>query len=141
MDTTLLLARWLQDYSQTLRPTLGVQRYRWASAPGTRWKQLPMGTGTYWGGEPAAQLLLQEKHSSPTRFTLYSPSLPAWGLVSDPVAGPLEILAPPFPLPKLAGMSGLGHPLLVYTDLRLSERAFDQGLAQGVLKRYLAHLL
>ncbi|MGI4823588.1 MAG: type IV toxin-antitoxin system AbiEi family antitoxin [Janthinobacterium lividum] len=135
LDTKALLARWVQDYATQLRPTLGARRYRWATAPGMRWRQLPMVTGSYWGGEPAARLLLQDS-SSPTSFTLYSPSLPAWGLVPDPVAGSIEVLAPPFPLPKLAGKGGVAHPLLVYTDLLLSSRALDRDFAPCIRDRW-----
>jgi len=140
VDTKLLLARWLEDYSYLLRPTLGAQRYRWKTAPSVRWRQLPMVTGAYWGGEPAARLLLQEKHSSPRSFTLYSDCLPDWGLVPDPVAGSLEVLAPPFPLPQLAGTGGIAHPLLVYTDLLLSSQASAQHIACQLRARYLPHL-
>lgn len=140
VDTEILLARWLEDYSQILRPTLGARRYRWTTAPGTRWRQLPMVTGAYWGGEPAARLLLQEKHSSPKSFTLYSDCLPDWGLVPDSVAGSVEVLAPPFPLPQLAGTGGIAHPLLVYTDLLLSGQASAQHIAYQLQARYLPHL-
>lgn len=141
LNTDALLTHWVQNYAEVLRPILSPQRYRWATALSTRWRQLPMVTGAYWGGEPAARLLLQEKHSSPTSLTLYSPCLPDWGLVPDPVTGPVEIMTPPFPLPTLAGTSGIAHPLLVYTDLLLSSRVSDQELAQQIRSRYLAHLL
>ena len=140
VDTKSLLARWMQDYSQILRPTLGARRYRWTTAPGMRWRQLPMVTDSYWGGEPAARLLLQEKHSAPKSFTLYSTYLPNWGLVPDPVAGSVEVLAPPFPLPQLAGTSGIAHPLLVYTDLLLSDQTSDQHIAYQLRARHLPHL-
>ncbi|WP_369810632.1 type IV toxin-antitoxin system AbiEi family antitoxin [Hymenobacter cheonanensis] len=135
LHTEALLARWVQDYATQLRPTLGAQRYRWATAPGMRWRQLPMVTGSYWSGEPAARLLLQDG-SSPTSFTLYSPSLPVWGLVPDPASGTVEVLAPPFPIPKLAGSGGLAHPLLVYTDLLLSSKASDRELALCIRERW-----
>ncbi len=141
LNLNALLARWVQDYSDVLRPSLNARRYRWATAPGIRWAQLPMVTGAYWGGEPAARLLLQEKRSSLTSFTLYSPCLPNWGLIPDPSTGPVEILAPPFPLPELAGTRGIAHPLLVYTDLLRSSRAFDQELAQQLQTHHLTHLL
>lgn len=141
LNLNALLARWVQDYSDVLRPTLNAQCYRWATAPGIRWAQLPLVTGAYWGGEPAARLLLQEKRSSPTSFTLYSPCLPNWGLIPDPSTGPVEILAPPFPLPELAGTKGIAHPLLVYTDLLRSGRTIDQELAKQLRTRHLAHLL
>lgn len=140
LNTDALLARWVKDYADLLRPTLSPQRYRWAAAPGIRWQQLPMVTGAYWGGEPAARLLLQEKRFVPTSFTLYSPCLPNWELIPDPGSGPVEILAPPFPPPALAGMSGMAAPLLVYTDLLLSGRNLDNELAQQLRSRYLAHL-
>jgi hypothetical protein len=44
-------------------------------------------------------------------------------------------------MPALTGTSGLAHPLLVYTDLLLAGRDADQGLAQQLHSRYLAHLL
>jgi hypothetical protein len=131
-----LLTRWVQQYAEVLRP----QRYRWATAPRIRWTQLPMVTGAYWGGEPAARLLLGEKRFSPTSFTLYSPSLPTWGLVPDPVNGVVDILTPPFPPPTVAGRSGIAAPLIIYTDLLLSGKALDQELAQQVRSRYLAYL-
>jgi len=139
MHTEALLTRWVQAYADQLRPALGARRYRWDAAPGVRWKHLPMVTGSYWGGEPAARLLLQERYSSPTSFTLYSPSLPAWGLIPDPIAGSVEILAPPFPLPKLPRSGAVAHPLLVYTDLQFSSRSSDRELAGLVRDRWRTH--
>ena len=130
------LSSWLHGYEQVLRPNLYPERHRWQMTPGLGWRQLPLASGAYWGGEPAALMLLGERHASPSTFTLHSPVVPSsWGLLPDPVAGQLEIVMPPFKLPVTIGSLA---PLLTYTELQLVEE--QRGFAQCILERYLPHL-
>lgn len=141
-----LTQRWVAGYGDTLRPHLPTQRYRWldtdrASSGG--WQNQPLGAATYWGGEPAAALLL-DGFLLPEFFTLYSTATrPALmrqlRLVPDPT-GSVEVLEPfdqrlNFHHPT----SQCVPPLLVYADLLLSGDARNREVAQKLYARYLHH--
>ncbi|MBW3127291.1 type IV toxin-antitoxin system AbiEi family antitoxin [Hymenobacter profundi] len=140
-----LVRRWVEGYGDTLRPRLSTQRYRWATPDAATggWQQLPLGADTYWGGEPAAALLL-DGYLLPEFFTLYSTATrPALmrqlRLVPDPT-GPVEVLAPfddrlNFTNPT----SPCVPPLLVYADLLLSGDARNREVAEKLYARYIHH--
>lgn len=140
-----LIQRWVAGYGDTLRPHLATQRYRWLDAdrPAGSWQAQPLGAATYWGGEPAAALLL-DGYLLPEFFTLYSSATrPALmrqlRLVPDPT-GSVEVLAPfdqrlNFPNPT----SPCVPPLLVYADLLLSGDSRNREVAQKLYARYLHH--
>jgi len=123
-----LLERWARRFAERLRPKLSRGRFRLASgdAPAP-WRKLELDQEeTRWGGEPAADLLVEDLR--PKRFTLYSRKKTseicrALGMAPDE-EGPIEILdmfwdpgvledreapvlGPPESVP----------PLLVYADL------------------------
>ena len=140
-----LTQRWVAGYGDTLRPHLTPQRYRWLDADQATggWQNQPLGTATYWGGEPAAAMLL-DGFLRPEFFTLYSTATrPALmrqlRLVPDPT-GSVEVRVPfddrlNFHNPT----SQCVPPLLVYADLLLSGDARNREVAQKLYARYLHH--
>ncbi|SDY29978.1 hypothetical protein SAMN04488069_107116 [Hymenobacter psychrophilus] len=140
-----LVRRWVEGYGDTLRPGLPAQRYRW-TAPDTAvggWQNLLLGANTYWGGEPAAALLLNG-YLLPEYFTLYSTAtrpglMRQLRLVPDPT-GNIEVL-PPFDdrLNFTQPTSNCVPPLLVYADLLLSGDARNREVAQQLYARYIRH--
>ena len=66
-----LLDRWQEEYTKRLKPTLYIKRYR-ANDKNFRenWKQLALQQETVWGGEPAADILIN--YLKPQYFTVYT---------------------------------------------------------------------
>jgi hypothetical protein len=140
-----LIRRWVEGYGDTLRPRLPAVRYRWVDAQAATggWQRLPLGATTWWGGEPAVNLLL-DGYLLPEFFTLYSAATrPALmrqlRLVPDP-AGNVEV----WPLfdQRLGFTSATSRcvpPLLVYADLLLSGDARSREAADKLYARYLQH--
>lgn len=140
-----LIRRWVEGYGDTLRPRLPPLRYRWVDAPlaAADWQHLLLRADMWWGGEPAAHLLL-DGYLRPEFFTLYSTATqPALmrhlRVVPDPL-GTVEV-RPPFDQ-RLSATTPDGHcvpPLLVYADLLLSGDARNRETAQKLYARYLQH--
>lgn len=140
-----LIRRWVEGYGDTLRPRLPALRYRWVDAPpaAAGWQHLLLGADTWWGGEPAAHLLL-DGYLLPEFFTLYSTATrPALmrqlRMVPDPL-GTVEV-RPPFDQ-RLSATTPDGRcvpPLLAYADLLLSGDARNRETAQKLYARYLQH--
>ncbi|MCC5924228.1 MAG: hypothetical protein JJT77_10605 [Crocinitomicaceae bacterium] len=70
-DVDLLLQRWQNEYTKKLKPSLFVKRYRSNDNNFfNSWKRLNFSEDTFWGGEPAGDLLT--KHLQPEKFVVYS---------------------------------------------------------------------
>lgn len=70
-DVDALVERWQNEYTKKLKPSLFVKRYKSMNSEFfTSWKELNFGEDTYWGGEPAGDLLTT--HLQPEQFTVYS---------------------------------------------------------------------
>ncbi|GEP95863.1 type IV toxin-antitoxin system AbiEi family antitoxin [Chitinophaga cymbidii] len=67
-----LLDTWMMAYRDKLKPSLKIATFRFLKDDEyMQWKKLPLKTGeTYWGGEPAADLLTG--YLKPGEFTLYT---------------------------------------------------------------------
>lgn len=146
LDAPQVLRRWVEGYGEVLRPKLGSQRYRWLNAEMGRdgWRQLALGIDCFWGGEPAANLLL-DGYLLPELFTLYSSAtrselMRRFKLVPD-VKGPVEVLAPfetTFYQYRPEGRAV--SPLLAYADLLLTADPRNREVAHLLHERYLSYL-
>lgn len=148
MDATKrLLDQWAADYARKLRHKTLTARY---TAPGfdawPKW-QIDAPT-TRWGGEPAANLLVQ--HLKPAVLTLYTHRLAPRLQVEQRLipAGPhaeqhvLELRRPFWgQLAQSGARDDLVPPALVYADLLATGDARCIETAQLVYDRYLARLL
>jgi hypothetical protein len=145
-DVSQVLRRWVEGYGEVLRPKLRAQRYRWLDPTigYNGWQNIPLDEDSYWGGEPAAYLLL-DGYLLPEVFTLYT-SLPRgelmrrFRLVPDS-SGTVEALPPPtnskFPYRPEAKAA---HPLLAYADLLLTADPRNREVAHLLHERYLSYL-
>jgi hypothetical protein len=134
-----LLSQWVTAFNQKLRPTLSRGKFR-LSLEG--WKQLKLDEFSFWGGEPAADLLTS--FLSPGKWTIYSDLersslISALRVVPD-ANGNLEVLSPfwnvqnsDLALPEKKTV----HPLLVYAELigDGNDRNFEA--AQKIYAQYL----
>jgi len=71
-DKMVLINKWVAAFDLRLKPTLNIGRFRFLKNEDfNNWKNLPLHNGkTYWGGEPAADLLT--KYLRPAELTLYT---------------------------------------------------------------------
>lgn len=65
-----LLERWLQAFNEKLRPSLLRGKFRFLPSRLPEWKNMNLGTDTFWGGESAADILTH--YLSPGEWTIYS---------------------------------------------------------------------
>ena len=146
LDAPQVLRRWVEGYGEVLRPKLASHRYRWLDAGTSRhgWQELPLGTDAWWGGEPAANLLL-DGYLLPERFTLYSAAprgelMRRFRLVPDE-GGKVEVLSPfETNFSQMRPQSRAVSPLLAYADLLLTADPRNREVAQLLHEQYLSHL-
>ncbi len=67
-----LVAKWITTYQEVLKPTLLIGTYRFINKDDyIKWQEIKLDTAnTYWGGEPAADILTG--HLRPEKFTIYT---------------------------------------------------------------------
>ncbi|MDQ2795465.1 MAG: type IV toxin-antitoxin system AbiEi family antitoxin [Bacteroidota bacterium] len=146
LDAPQVLRRWVEGYGETVRPKLLPHRYRWLDADTSRngWQEVPLGTDSWWGGEPAAHLLL-DGYLLPEYFTLYSTAsrgelMRRFRLVPDE-SGKVEVLMP-FETTSFQHrpQSRAVSPLLAYADLLLTTDPRNHEVAKLLHEQYLSHL-
>jgi hypothetical protein len=146
LDAPQVLRRWIDGYGAMLRPKLAHQCYRWRDGSMSQhgWQQLPLGIDSWWGGEPAANLLLNG-YLLPEHFTLYSNAtrgelMRRFQLVPD-ANGKVEVLSP-FETTSFQyrPQSKAVSPLLTYADLFLSADPRNREVAHLLHEQYLNYL-
>lgn len=119
-----LLSEWVNAYNERLKPVLIRGRFRLLPNKLQKWKQLDLREGTFWGGEPAADILTN--FLSPEEWTIYSNIgkkflLKKFGLVPDSKNGNVIVYSifwnPNNNLSFHTAHSKIVNPLLVYADL------------------------
>lgn len=139
-----LLEQWVMAFNQNLKPKLVRGRYRLGKQ---NWKQLDLGNLSFWGGEPAADLLTSFLY--PGAWTLYS-NLDRKSLIKDLQLLPDEeeghvtvyslfwkVENKDFVLPELKTV----HPLLIYADLIGSGNDRNFETAKKIYERHLKSLI
>ncbi|MCC7159523.1 MAG: hypothetical protein IT281_08295 [Ignavibacteria bacterium] len=137
-----LLERWLVGYREILRPTLLLGTYAFNKANNTQneWKQLDMKKADcLWGGEPAADILTS--YLRPERFQLYTPQhkmqvVRALQLLPD-AKGEIELYQQFWNGQHYQYFKNCVPPLLVYTDLLLTDDPRCAEAAQLIYDQYL----
>jgi len=142
-----LLAQWVAAFHKKLKPKIGRGKFRFVKNPNMQdWKKLDLPTGTYWGGEPAADLLT--KNLQPGIWTIYTDLdrralLHDFQLVPDPKKGNVEVYDifwngkdASFILPEQKTVS----PLLVYADLIGSGDSRNLETAKRIYEQYLQNI-
>lgn len=142
MEKETLLKRWLIAYSEVLRPKLLVKRMRPLSSSFYKeWSTLDLSIisiQTQWGGEPAGCILT--KNLTPATYTIYTDT--PWqnigktlGLIPDE-EGRIEILSH-FSTEEPRNTVS---PLLVYTDLMISDDSRNREVAKIIENNELSYL-
>jgi len=142
-----LLDRYVMEYGENLRPKRFVGKYRFLDAR-CHWRDLQLnGRKTYWGGEPAAELLTH--YLKPERFILYSSESKAelmknYRLVPDS-GGNITVYSSfwnPGNYPKWQSSlaAPIVPPVLVYADLMLLNDGRATETAHKVYEQQLSHL-
>ncbi len=138
-----LLSQWVTAFNQKLKPKLVRGKYL---ALNPNWQKIDIGNLSFWGGEPAADLLTNNLY--PGALTLYSDldrkNLIKFQLVPSEEKGNLTICSlfwnaenKDFVLPELKTV----HPLLVYADLIGSGNDRNFETAKKIYERYLKSLI
>ena len=133
-----LLNKWSDLYHERLQPKLLVGTYRFVSKePFDRWRELPLAQGSFWGGEPAAELLTQ--HLRPDQLTLYTSEskvnlIKKYRLVPDET-GPIKVYQKFWY--QESPSTTTAPPLLVYADLMNHGDKRSRETANIVYEQYL----
>ncbi|MEO1258855.1 MAG: type IV toxin-antitoxin system AbiEi family antitoxin [Bacteroidota bacterium] len=118
-----LLERWVQAYNEKLKPSLHRGKFRFLPNKLPGWKNMDLGADTFWGGEPAADVITD--YLSPGEWTVYSKRskndlIKNLHLVPDPNKGNVQVYNVFWNLEE-NNFTDRGHqivsPLLVYADL------------------------
>jgi hypothetical protein len=140
-----LLDRWIIGYRDTLQPTLQLGTFRFLHLEHVRqWQALPLKPDlNAWGGEPAAEYYTH--YLTPQLLTLYTDQpktahMVNWRLLPDP-GGNLSLYQKFWKQPSYNAETGvpLAPPLLVYTDLLLTDDPRCIETAQRLYDQYLKH--
>jgi hypothetical protein len=132
-DKEELVKRWIPEYGERLKPKLSMGNYRFLRE--NRWENIILETTkTRWGGEPAADKLLNLLR--PEIFTLYTREqkqelIKKYRLVPDP-EGPVKIYHAFWDPAQFNGKDTVPE-LLIYTDLLLSGSARNAEVAKKLL--------
>lgn len=133
-----LLNKWIAAYEAKLKPALKIGTFRFLKGEDfLGWKNLPLGEGTVWGGEPAGELYTH--YLRPAILTLYTTGTRAelvkhYRLVPDP-AGNVEVY-------KKFWTEGetkkeIVPPILAYADLVSRDDRRCRETAQKIYDEYL----
>lgn len=144
VDAKRLLNEWVTNYPIKLRPKLGARKFR-ATDPGW-WKTVdPIKYGAQWGGEVAADILVN--YREPDRVLIYLHGDPAKLIVEhrlrpDP-NGNVEILDRFWNFEPDTGdnFPNLTPRALIYADLMATQDPRNHETAALVYERYIANAL
>ncbi|MEQ1666008.1 MAG: type IV toxin-antitoxin system AbiEi family antitoxin [Bdellovibrionales bacterium] len=135
-----LLGEWVTAFNQKLKPKLVRGKFLLLNP---NWQKIEIGNLSYWGGEPAADLLTANLY--PGAWTLYSnldrkSLIKEFQLIPSEETGNVTICSlfwsvenEDFVLPALKTV----HPLLVYADLIGSGNDRNFEIAKKIYERYL----
>ncbi len=130
----VLLEKWIDGYGNILKPSLFLRKFRFQNQElAQNWKSIPLDDNSFWGGEPAADILTD--FLVPAIFTLYTKDSQAelmkkYRIFPDE-NGNIEVYEA-FYLTEKQGLS----PILVYADLVLSDIARNKEVAQRIKEKY-----
>ncbi len=139
-----LLDQWITAFNRNLKPKLIRGRYK---LPTQIWSQIDLGDQSFWGGEPAADLLTNYLY--PGKFTIFSNLdrkrlITELQLLPDDDKGEVTVCSVFWPLEnKKFVLSELKtvHPLLVYADLIGSGNDRNFETANKIYERYIKNII
>ena len=118
-----LLERWIQAYNEKLKPSLLRGKFKFLPDRLSEWKNKDLGIDTFWGGEPAADILTD--YLFPSEWTIYSNRskndlIKNLQLVPDPKGGNVSVYSIFWNVEEDCFDNDtlqIVSPLLVYADL------------------------
>lgn len=134
-DKKRLFEKWADAYEMRLKPHLLLGKFRFKNIDAqNNWKNIPLSKNSFWGGEPAADLLTN--YLKPEIFTIYSTEtrnelIKTYHFIPD-ANGNIEIYKPFETISE-------GHkiaPLLVYADLLNTGDSRNFESAQKIKEQY-----
>ena len=139
-----LLSQWVTAFSQKLKPKLLRGRFRLRTQI---WSQMEIGDQSFWGGEPAADLLTN--YLTPGAWTLYSnldrrSLIQDLQLIPDEDKGNVTVYTPFWNVENkdfALSESKTVHPLLVYADLIGSGNDRNFETAVKIYEQYVKNLI
>ena len=145
-----LLEKWVTSYNERLKPKLFRGKFRFVKGS-EGWKKLSLPPFSYWGGEPAGDLLTNYLH--PGIWTIYSELARSMlikdaMLIPDGQNGSIEIYTPFWngifvknykERLKITDQQ-IVHPLLAYADLIGSQNDRNLETAKKIYEQYLQNL-
>jgi hypothetical protein len=134
-DKKRLFEKWADAYETRLKPHLLLGKFRFKNMDAqNNWKNIPLSKNSFWGGEPAADILTN--FLRPTVFTIYSTEtrnelIKNYHFIPD-ANGNIEIY-------KSFETISEGHkiaPILVYADLLNTGDSRNFEVAQKIKEQY-----
>jgi hypothetical protein len=116
-----LLDQWITAFADELRPRIQKARYKFMNKRAEqKWKELPLGEGDRWGGEPAADLITNDL--KPLEYIIYTKKnraelMKQFELIPDD-NGKVEIREPYWTVEEV--LPNIAPHLVVYTDLMVT---------------------
>ena len=142
INKEILLSRWVTAYNEKIKPKYFRGKYRFINKEDNQnWENLTLPNDTYWGGEPAARLLIG--FLKPQILTLYSSLdkkelLKTLKIVPDNVNGNINLIALPN---SFNDEKNQIHPLITYADLILSFDSRNIETAQKIYTNYVKNII
>lgn len=136
-----LLNQWITAFTDELRPRLHVDNFEFLDETDQRdWKTLQLEEGTFWGGEPGADLLTE--NLKPAEYTLYTHKTKA-ALMTDyrlkpKQEGRVKVYKPYWTIKTEHKKTA--PPLVIYTDLMTTGEPRNMNIADEIHERYLKHI-
>ena len=130
-----LFEKWADAYEMRLKPDLLLGKFRFKNLDAqNNWKNIPLSKKSFWGGEPAADLLTN--YLRPAIFTLYSTEtrnelIKTYHFIPD-ANGNIEIYKPFETISEVHKIT----PLLVYADLLNTGDSRNFEVAQKIKEQY-----
>lgn len=134
-DKKRLFEKWADAYEMRLKPDLLLGKFRFKSIDAqNNWKNIPLSKKSFWGGEPAADVLTN--YLRPAIFTLYSTEtrselIKTYHFIPD-TNGNIEIYKPFETISEGYKIA----PILVYADLVNTGDSRNIEVAQKIKEQY-----
>jgi hypothetical protein len=134
-DKKRLFEKWADAYEMRLKPDLLLGKFRFKNMDAqNNWQNLPLNKNSFWGGEPAADLLTN--FLKPEIFTIYSTEtrnelIKGYHFIPD-AKGNIEIYKPFETLSEGYKIT----PILVYADLLNTGDSRNLEAAQKIKEQY-----
>ena len=136
-----LLDQWVTAFTDELKPRLHVNNFEFLEDYDRQnWRNFPLQEGTFWGGEPGADLLTNNLR--PAEYTLYThkrkPALMTEYKLKPNPEGNVKIYKPYWTIKTEEQKAA--PPLVIYTDLMATGEPRNVNIAKEIHAQYLTHI-